>query len=109
MTLCDSCCCSVQEQPDLEGSALALVQSQPLAGHQDAGAGLVQEVAALLQRVAPQLDELAGLKQQMGQLMSALQPGKLRLQKTCCWQWAPVGVLLQDGSLIRLSQMTYLD
>ena len=95
----DTCCCSLQEQQGPEGSALALMQPPPPAGQQEPegsalalllpspspgqqgdGAGLGQEVAALkglLQRVAPQLDELADLKQQMGRLMSALEPGKL--------------------------------
>ena len=96
---CDTCCCSLQEEQVPEGSALALMQPPPSAGQQEpegsalallqpplsagqqgSGAGLGQEVAALkglLQSVAPQLDELAGLKQQMGHLMSLLQPGKL--------------------------------
>lgn len=42
-------------------------------------AGLQQEVGALrglLARVAPQLEELAGVKHQMAQLLSLLQPGK---------------------------------
>lgn len=55
------------------------MQPQPSAEH-GKGARLEQEVTALkglLQRVAPQLDELAGLKQQMGRLISVLQPGNL--------------------------------
>lgn len=44
----------------------------------DDEAGLSQEVGALrglLARVAPQLEELVGVKQQMSHLLSVLQPG----------------------------------
>ena len=68
----DLWCCRLQTQHEPESSALAS------AGQQGNTAELGQDVAALqgwLQRVAPQLDELAGLKQQMGRLISILQPG----------------------------------
>ena len=47
-------------------------------GQGDDEAGLSQEVGALrglLARVAPQLEELVGVKQQMSHLLSVLQPG----------------------------------
>ncbi len=56
-------------------SELALVPSA--AGQGGEEAGLMQEVGALrglLARVAPQLEELAGVKQQMAQILSVLQP-----------------------------------
>lgn len=60
---------------------MALMQIPPSTGQQQGEReGLGQEVVALkglLQRVAPQLDELAGLKQQMGRLMSVLQSGNM--------------------------------
>ena len=60
---------------------MALMQIPPSTGQQQGEReGLGQEVAALkglLQRVAPQLEELAGLKQQMGRLMSVLQSGNM--------------------------------
>ena len=80
LLLGDTCCCRVQEQQGSKGSALAVMQLAPSAGQPGDRAGLGQEVAALtglLHRFAPQLDELAGLKQQMGRLVSALQSGKL--------------------------------
>lgn len=49
----------------------------------DDEAGLSQEVGALrglLARVAPQLEELVGVKQQMSHLLSALQPGMVLWQ-----------------------------
>ena len=95
---------------DLEGSALALIPAQPSAGHPDTGAELVQEVAALkglLQKVAPQLDELAGMKQQMTQLMSALRPGKLHVRKLLVGYGHLRGGIAAQRSGIRLGQMTY--
>lgn len=96
----------MQGQQDLEGSALAVIQSQSSAGPPHVGAGLVQEVAALrglLQRVAPHLDELAGLKQQMGQLMSALQPGNC-IHRTTCWLWTTHSKMLQDSNCTGVNQ-----
>ena len=73
-----ACCCSLQEQQHYGSSALALVPAEPAVRQGGAETGLVQEVAALrglLGRVAPQIEELAGMKQQMAQLMTVLQPG----------------------------------
>ncbi len=62
-----------QQQDDRQ---LALLPTTSRQG--DDGAGLSQEMGALrglLARVAPQLEELVGVKQQMSHLLSVLQPG----------------------------------
>ena len=64
------------EEPGL--SALALVPAQQTTGQGAEQTGLLEEVAALrglLARVVPQLEDLAGVKQQMAQLLSVLLPG----------------------------------
>lgn len=64
------------EEPGL--SALALVPAQQTSGQGAEQTGLLEEVGALrglLARVAPQLEDLAGVKQQMAQLVSVLLPG----------------------------------
>ncbi len=67
---------SVGCRPQQDERQLALL---PTTSRQaDDEAGLSQEVGALrglLARVAPQLEELVGVKQQISHLLSVLQPG----------------------------------
>ncbi len=81
-----NCVCadiSVRCRHQQDDRQLALLPTTSRQG--DDEAGLSQEVGALrglLARVAPQLEELVGVKQQMSHLLSVLQPGVVLRQHT---------------------------
>ena len=87
---CQLGCCTLCREAAQTGPAgsepLAIVPvGQPSAAPSPSEVALVEEVIALkalLASVAPQLQELAGMKQQMGQLLTLLQPATAGQQET---------------------------